>query len=89
METINKKHSLVIDANKKVTMTGLVSIVSIFEKEIEVLSVDNKIVIKGMGLTASKLDVEDGTLVVEGEFISSVAYFQKHQKITLKGIFKW
>ena len=88
MEISNKKHTLVIDANKKVTMTGLVGIVSIFEKEIEVLTIDNKIVLKGAGLSASKLDVEDGTLVVNGEFISSVTYFQKNQKITLKGIFK-
>ena len=89
METISKKHSICIEDNKKAILTGLTAVVSIFDKEIEVSSQDNRIIIKGVGLTANKLNVEEGTLIIEGDFISAVSYMQNNRsKINFKGMFK-
>ena len=88
MENTIRKHTISVEDNKKVNLSGLIGVVSIFDKEIELLSNDNRIVIKGSGLTASKLNIEDGTMVIHGDFISSVNYLPKIKKISFKGIFK-
>ena len=88
METTKKRHTICIDNNQKATLTGLTAVVSIFDKEIEVTSQDSRIIIRGNNLTASKLNVEDGTLTIEGNYISSVVYTLKLQKLSLKGMFK-
>ena len=49
---------------------------------------DRRLVIKGSGLNASKLNVEEGTLSIEGEEISSVNYYANSQKLSLKRLFK-
>jgi sporulation protein YabP len=87
VETV-KKHTLIIDNCKKVSLTGLTGVVSIFEKEIEVTTENQRIIIKGSGLNANKLNVEDGTLVVDGDFIASVTYTDKAKRLSLKGMFK-
>lgn len=88
METAKKRHTICIDNNQKATLTGLTGVVSIFDKEIEVTTQDSRIIIRGNSLTASKLNVEDGTLTIEGSYISSVIYTQKRQKISFRGMFK-
>lgn len=88
METVNKKHSLHLDNNNKAILNGIIGVVSIFDKEIEVLSANNRIIIKGVGLTASRLNVEEGSMVIEGEFIACISYLSKRQKLSFKGMFK-
>lgn len=88
MAEIVKRHTLVVDNNKKVSISGVESVNSIFEKEVEVTLAGHRLVIKGTGLNASKLNVEEGTLSVEGEEISSVNYYAKGQRLSLKRIFK-
>jgi len=88
MENINKRHTISIEDNKKIYLTGLVGVVSVFDKEIEILSSDKRLIIKGSGLTASKLNVDDGTMIIEGDSIFSINYLPKIKKITFKGIFK-
>lgn len=88
MAEISKRHTLFLDGNKKVSISGVESVNSIFDKEVEVTLSDRRLVIKGAGLNASKLNVEEGTLSVEGEEISSVNYFAKGQKLSLKRLFK-
>ncbi len=83
-----KKHTLVIDNCKKVSLTGLTGVVSIFDKEIEVTTENQRVIIRGNGLNANKLNVEDGTLVVDGDFVASVTYTDKTKRLTLKGMFK-
>ena len=81
MAEISKRHTLVIDGNKKVSISGVESVNSIFDKEVEVALSDRRLVIKGSGLNASKLNVE-------GEEISSVNYYANSQKLSLKRLFK-
>lgn len=89
MAEISKRHTLVIDGNKKVSISGVESVNSIFDKiEVEVALSDRRLVIKGSGLNASKLNVEEGTLSIEGEEISSVNYYANSQKLSLKRLFK-
>lgn len=88
MAEISKRHTLVIDGNKKVSIRGVESVNSIFDKEVEVALSDRRLVIKGSGLNASKLNVEEGTLSIEGEEISSVNYYANSQKLSLKRLFK-
>lgn len=87
MAEISKRHTLVIDGNKKVSISGVESVNSIFDKEVEVALSDRRLVIKGSGLNASKLNVEEGTLSIEGEEISSVNYYANSQKLSLKRLF--
>lgn len=88
MAEIAKKHTLVVDNCKKMSLSGVESVNSIFEKEIEVTLANHRLVIKGVGLTASKLNVEEGTLSIEGEDVSSVNYYAKGQKMSLKKLFR-
>ena len=81
MAEISKRHTLVIDGNKKVSISGVESVNSIFDKEVEVALSDRRLVIKGSGLNASKLNVEE-------EEISSVNYYANSQKLSLKRLFK-
>ncbi len=83
-----KKHTLIVDNCKKVSLSGLTSVVSIFEKEIEVTTENQRVIIRGVGLNANKLNVEDGTLVVEGDFVASITYTDKAKRLSLKGMFK-
>ena len=53
MAEISKRHTLVIDGNKKVSISGVESVNSIFDKEVVLALSDRRLVIKGSGLNAS------------------------------------
>ena len=89
METQIKKHTIYVEDNKKAVLTGLSRVVSIFDKEIEVATPSERITVRGNGLTASELNVTEGKLVIEGEYISSVVYSGQAKKISLRGMFKY
>lgn len=88
MENQIKRHTIYIDDNKKAVLTGLSKVVSIFDREIEVTTATERITVRGVGLTASELNVAEGKLVIEGERIYSVVYSGQNKKINLKGMFK-
>lgn len=44
MAEISKRHTLVIDGNKKVSISGVESVNSIFDKEVEVALSDRRLV---------------------------------------------
>lgn len=88
METQIKKHTIYVEDNKKAVLTGLSRVVSIFDKEIEVATPSERITVRGNGLTVSELNVTEGKLVIEGEYISSVIYSGQAKKISLRGMFK-
>lgn len=88
MSEISKKHTLVVDNCKKISLSGVETVNSIFDKEVEVTLSDRRLTIKGVGLNASKLNVDEGTMSIEGEEIVSVSYAAKGQKLSLKRLFK-
>ena len=71
----NVMHDLVIESRKKATMTGIVDVESFDEETIVAQSGCGEIYIKGSELKISRLSVESGDMIVEGN-IDSVVYSQ-------------
>ncbi|MBQ8574992.1 MAG: sporulation protein YabP [Clostridia bacterium] len=69
----NAMHDLIIESRKKVTMTGINDVESFDEETIIAQSECGEISLRGRGLKISRLSVESGDMVVEGE-IDSVIY---------------
>lgn len=69
----NAMHDLIIESRKKVTMTGINDVESFDEETIIAQSECGEISLRGRGLKISRLSVESGDMVVEGE-IDSVVY---------------
>ncbi len=69
----NTIHDLIVESRKKVTMTGINDVESFDEETIIAQSCCGEISIRGSGLKISRLSVESGDMVVEGE-INSLSY---------------
>ncbi len=69
----NVMHDLVIESRKKATMTGILDVESFDEETIVAQSECGEIYIKGSSLKISRLSVESGDMIVEGN-IDSVVY---------------
>lgn len=82
-----KTHTLFVDGNK-VVVTGIEQVLSIFDKEICLNLGDKKLSIKGDGLSADKLDVNNGAMTAKCQKITSVSYFDGGKKFSFKGMFK-
>lgn len=68
-------HDVIMESRKKATMTGIRDVESFDEEMILAKSDCGNLTIKGRELKISKLSVESGDMVVEGE-IDSVVYSQ-------------
>ncbi|MBR0349395.1 MAG: sporulation protein YabP [Acutalibacteraceae bacterium] len=75
----NTMHDLVIESRKKVTMTGIVDVESFDEETIVAESECGEIFIKGSLLKISRLSVESGDMIVEGN-IDAVSYSEGKAK---------
>ena len=69
----NAMHDLIVESRKKVTMTGIKDVESFDEETIIAQSECGEISLRGRGLKISRLSVESGDMVVEGE-IDAVVY---------------
>jgi hypothetical protein len=65
---IKKNHTFTL--NNKITVTGVVNIISMGEKEVEIALSNNVLVLYGNGFSALHLSIEEGVLVLSGELIS-------------------
>ena len=74
-EIMSGVHDVIMESRKKVTMTGIRDVESFDEETILAKSDCGDLTIKGSQLKISKLSVESGDMVVEGE-IDSVSYSQ-------------
>ena len=90
VEAVKMHHTLLIEDRGRVTVNGVRAVNSIFEKEIELVIDGSKVVIRGVKLSASKLVLEEGILIVEGEKILSISYANSGYKkgFSLKKVFK-
>ena len=79
-------HSLMLEEQKKLSLTGILNVESFNEKEVYLKLADNMLNITGANLNVEKLNVEDGTLTVMGE-IGTIRYSGARQSL-LKRIFK-
>lgn len=83
-----RKHSVAIDGSSKILISGVVSVNSLCDKEVDLALADCRLVIKGGGLNANKLSVDEGTIAIDCESIVSLSYVAKRGKMSLSKIFK-
>ena len=81
-----KQHSLTFD-NNVLTVKGVEQVVAIGEKEAVFKLADNTLTVKGSGLNVTKLDKEQGVVVLEVGTLSSITY--RAQALSgIKGLFR-
>lgn len=81
-----KTHSLIFD-NKTLTVKGVVQVVAISDKEAVFKLSDNTLTVKGNGLNVTKLDKEQGVVVLEVTEITSITY-RANALSGIKGLFR-
>ncbi len=85
---MDKKHTLKLEQNF-ITLTGVVNVESICEKEAFILICDRKVRIVGVGVKVNKLNVDEGILQLQFEQLSQISYQNaKTEKFSIKNIFK-
>lgn len=80
-------HSLSYTANR-ITVSGIKNVISIYEKEAELEIENGRVVICGTQLAPQKLEIEDGTIILNCETLLSVTYGGMRKKFTFKKLFK-
>ena len=81
----DKQHSLVYD-NNTLTVRGIEQVVEIGEKEAQFKLSNNSLCVRGSGLNVTKLDKEQGVVVLEVTSLSSLTYRQSG--LGIKGLFR-
>ena len=80
-----KKHSFSFD-NNVLTVKGVAQVVEISEKQAIFKLENNTLTVKGSGLNVTRLDREQGVVVLDVSTLSSLTYRQGG--ISLKGLFR-
>ena len=75
----DNRGNLVLECRKKLTMTGIVEVISFDEEKIMLNTKLGPLTIKGLGLKMNKLDVQNGDVIIVGE-ISAMIYSSKEIK---------
>ena len=89
---INAKHSVLMENRERLTISGVVDVLSFDEETIVSDTEQGVIVIHGVDLHVTRLNVETGDLYIDGE-IDSIEYqredaFSKNKGSILSRIFK-
>lgn len=84
---VNKNpHKVVIDSRSKIIITAVEDVDSFNENEVILLTNHGFITVTGEDLHIAKLNLEDGTLVVDGK-IQSVDYADHEEQRAKRGVF--
>ena len=75
----DNRGNLVLESRKKLTMTGVLEVISFDEEKIILNTRLGALTIKGMGLKMNKLDVQNGDVIIIGE-IGAMIYSGKEIK---------
>lgn len=90
MEEI-KKSNLALWNREKLTLTGVMEVISFDEKRIFLITTLGNIDIKGENLKMNKLDVQNGDVIITG-LVISISYnnkdISKNKENIIKKIFK-
>jgi len=70
---VRKQHNLSMENRKQLTLSGVEEVQSFDEKEIILMTSCGMLVIRGEGLTISRLSVDSGDVSVQG-MVSSLSY---------------
>ena len=84
-EKEKQTYSLACEHNV-LTVRGVVQVVEITEREAQLKIVGNNLFIKGNGLNVTKLDKEQGVVVMEYASLSSLSFRQGAPSV--KGLFR-
>lgn len=66
-------HTIQIDNRERVSLTGVTDVESFNEREVSVVAEAGSLLISGEGLHISRLNLDEGQLIVEG-LISAIEY---------------
>ena len=72
MEEENKS-SLSLENRKKLTLTGIVEVISFDDQKISLNTKLGNLSIKGEGLKMNKLDVQNGDVIITGTILSMIS----------------
>ena len=81
-----KVHSLIFE-NNSLTVKGVEQVVAISEKEATFKLPNDTMTVNGSGLNVTKLDKEQGIVVLEVTQITSITY-RAHALSGIKGLFR-
>ncbi|MBR2974248.1 MAG: YabP/YqfC family sporulation protein [Clostridia bacterium] len=73
--------------NSSVTVWGVKKVESITDKQ-AVLSTEGKMVLKGSGLSVSKLDLDAGSIVLTYQSLDNIDLCASKGRMTLRGLLK-
>lgn len=76
---IEGKSSLNLESRKRLTLSGVVEVVSFNEEQIILNTSLGTLNIKGEGLKMNKLDVQNGDVIING-MVNSCVYVNKENK---------
>lgn len=83
----DKKNSLNLENRKKLTLSGVLEVVSFNDEKILLNTQLGSLTIKGTELKMNKLDVQNGDVIIVGN-INSLTYSQSQQKKDTESIIK-
>lgn len=75
----DSKSNLLLENRKKLTLSGVLEVMSFDEEKIELSTKLGNLTIKGQDLKMNKLDVQNGDVIIAGS-ISSMIYNGKNTK---------
>ena len=84
---VRKPHTLVLDNRSVLSLTGVEDVSGFDENTINIRTADCSLVVKGTGLHISKLSLDSGDVVIDGE-ISSLQYLGSSPKGLRSRLFK-
>lgn len=85
-ETKNNSNTITLENRKRIMVTGITEVVSQIDKAVVAKTADSLLNISGSELRVTKLNLEEGVLVVDGK-IDSFKYCEA-QKSFFKRVFK-
>jgi len=75
----DRKSGLMLENRKKLSLSGVVDVISFNEEQIVLNTVLGSLTIKGEGLKMNKLDVQNGEVIMVG-IVNSFIYTNKESK---------
>jgi len=69
----DKKHTVTLERRENISVTGILDVISFDEDTVVVDTSMGVLVLRGAGLHVNRLNLDDGSLNVDGE-ISSITY---------------
>lgn len=83
-----KSHNIIVEKRKKINMSGINRVDNFNENEIILLTELGELTIKGTKLHISKMDVDSGDVVIDGNIIGLIYNEVNKSNSVIKRIFR-